>query len=40
MKTFDELKVKETIQKGIQELGFNIPTDIIINEYTNCNPVF
>ena len=28
MKTFDELKVKETILKGIQELGFNIPFPI------------
>jgi len=28
MKTFDELKVKETIQKGIQELGFNVPFPI------------
>ena len=28
MKTFDELKVKETILKGIQELGFNVPFPI------------
>ena len=28
MKTFDELKVKETVQKGIQELGFNVPFPI------------